>query len=170
LITSAPDFNFNASGPFNLVVFRPTMILIGCLIALNRESLEKRVSQSVTSALLIFVALVAATILWQFPPLAGIATGLLILLISDTAAHKSRTAKFLKRALSLKPLAWIGVLSYSIYIWHLPMIYWNSNHFMNQWLDTSIPVFFLMLIAVSAGSFYLFEKPLLKFLTKRSKV
>jgi peptidoglycan/LPS O-acetylase OafA/YrhL len=166
---SGSSHNFNSDGVFNLVVFRPSIILVGSLIALNKEKLEKLVSKFTVMWIAIFVGLVTLTIKTQFPPLAGIATGLLILLFSDAATAKSFLARTLRRLVGIKPLAWIGLLSYSIYIWHLPMIYISSQHFMIHALLVPKWEFFLKLLGIAILSFYLVERPFLKLVSRAIK-
>lgn len=167
IISSAPDFNFNADGIFNLVVFRPSIILVGCLVALHKEFLENLVARFNVLSMATFVLLVYFTIQYQFPPLAGLATALLILLMAEKSTEKSKISFGIKAIMGMRPLAWIGLLSYSIYIWHLPMIFFSSEHFMVQSVS---PIWFFLvkLLAVSCVSFYLFERPVLRLITKTS--
>ncbi len=167
LINSAPDFNFNSDGIFNLVVFRPSIILVGSLIALNREKLEELVQRFSYPTLVLFISLTYFAFTTQFPPLAGIATGLLILLLSEALGEKFLPSKILRRILGFKLLAWVGLLSYSIYIWHLPMIFFATDHFTIQAI-TNIPLFLLKLLAVAILSFYLIERPILKLISQRA--
>lgn len=164
---SAPEFNFNSDGIFNLVVFRPSIILVGALIALNISQLEELVGRFYYASLLTLVALIYGAISFQFPPLAGLATGLLILQLSSSVTERYRIAHGVKAILCFAPLAWIGLLSYSIYIWHLPMIFLSTDHFTIRAI-TNVPLFLGKLLIVAAFSFYLFERPVLKLLTKRS--
>jgi peptidoglycan/LPS O-acetylase OafA/YrhL len=165
IISSAPDFNFNDDGIFNLVVFRPSIILVGCLAALHKEYLEKLVNRHRRFVYLVLPLIIAMTLATQFPPLAGIATALLILILSEEARKESIIARGIYSVFAFKPLAWIGLLSYSIYIWQLPMIYFSSERFTVQ-LVSPIWLFLVKLLAVSCASFYLFERPVLKLITR----
>ena len=164
-LASGTEHNFNSDGVFNLVVFRPSIILVGSLIALHKEWLEDKVARAHLFVTALFIALAYLTYTVQFPPLAGLATGALILLISEKATSVSPIAKALKIALAFKPLAWLGLLSYSIYIWHLPMIFFTTDHFMIHAISP-LWLFLVKLLAVSALSFYLFERPVLKLIAK----
>jgi peptidoglycan/LPS O-acetylase OafA/YrhL len=165
IISSAPDFNFNNDGIFNLVVFRPSIILVGCLAALHKEYLEKLVNRHRRFVYLVLPLIIAMTLATQFPPLAGIATALLILILSEEVRGESFLARGIYSVFAFKPLAWIGLLSYSIYIWQLPMIYFSSERFTVQ-LVSPIWLFLVKLLAVSCASFYLFERPVLKLITR----
>jgi peptidoglycan/LPS O-acetylase OafA/YrhL len=165
VVSSAPDFNFNNDGIFNLVVFRPSIILIGCLAALHKDYLEQLVNRHKRFAFLLLVLMISFTLAIQFPPLAGISTALLILILSEQVRRESLIARGIYSIFAFKPLAWIGLLSYSIYIWQLPMIFFSSERF--TVLSVSpIWLFLVKLLAVSCVSFYLFERPVLKLITR----
>lgn len=54
--------------------------------------------------------------------------------------------------LSVRPLTWVGDLSYSIYLWHWPVLVYGAAH-------ASTPVLLGITLALSAGSYYLVENP-----------
>jgi peptidoglycan/LPS O-acetylase OafA/YrhL len=162
---SGTAHNFNQDGIYNLVIFRPSILLIGCIIAIHKEKLEKLVAKLWWPFTIVFVGFVYATIRWQFPPLAGAATGILILMLADTSAQKNHLAAILKTLLGVKPLAIVGLLSYSIYLWHLPLIFVSTEHFAihaipNLWW------LFAKLLVIGSVSFYLIEKPLMKMILR----
>lgn len=162
---SAPDYNFNKDGIFNLVIFRPSIILVGSLVAVHFQKLKSIIAKSISAWTLLLVALFYVGYQSQFPPVIGLATGLLIVILSDEIADKNFIARIIRKILAFKPLAWIGLLSYSIYIWHLPMIYISTQHFQ---IHAIYPMweFFVKLLGISIISFYFIEKPILKLLTK----
>jgi len=164
---AAPSFNFNHDGIFNLVVFRPSIILVGALVALHREKLEKLVAQYRNLFYAWLAIFIFFTITTQYPPLAGFTTALLILILSEPVREICWFARGLHRIFAFKPLAFIGLISYSIYIWHLPMIFIASGHFT---MGTVGPlwVFLAKLFAVALASFYLLERPILKLATLRN--
>lgn len=165
VLLSVPDFNFNNDGIFNLVVFRPSIILVGCLAALHKEYLEQLVNRHKKLVYLLLPFLISLTLAIQFPPLAGISTALLILLLSEQVRKESLLAHGIYSIFAFKPLAWIGLLSYSIYIWQLPMIFFSSEGFTEP-LVSPIWLFLVKLLVVSCVSFYLFERPVLKLITR----
>lgn len=165
VISSAPEFNFNNHGIFNLVVFRPSIILVGCLAAIHKEYLEQLVNRHKKFVYLLLPILISLTLAIQFPPLAGISTALLILILSEHVRKESLIARGIYSIFSFKPLAWIGLLSYSIYIWHLPMIFFSSERF-SELSVSPMWLFFAKLLAVSCVSFYLFERPVLRLITR----
>ena len=162
-----PDYSWNQDGIFNLVVFRPTMILVGCTISLNYSWCLGMVKRYLALFSLIFCGLVAACIGFQFPGLAGLATATLILLLDREVAAKSRISMGVKKFLSLWPLRTLGVLSYSIYIWHMPIIFLYFKHQLNPHNYTL--AIFGYVLAIAILSFYLIEVPVQRLLSGARK-
>jgi peptidoglycan/LPS O-acetylase OafA/YrhL len=61
--------------------------------------------------------------------------------------------------LNIKPLAWIGVLSYSLYLWQQPLL----NPSGASWLKVS------MILPIAMASYYMVEKPFLKLKNKLAR-
>jgi peptidoglycan/LPS O-acetylase OafA/YrhL len=61
------------------------------------------------------------------------------------------------RVLNLKPVAYVGVLSYSIYLWQQPFA---RDHGV---LVTKLPYNLIMIVTFSLLSFYFIERPALRF-------
>ena len=80
-------------------------------------------------------------------------------LISLSIHHPNNGAA---RFLNLRPIAWLGLLSYSLYIWQqlfcsgADLFGWNASPFM------SFPLWLASSLAVACLSYYLFEKPLIQ--------
>jgi len=70
--------------------------------------------------------------------------------------HLVDAAKSMQRLLMFKPLRWLGILSYSIYLWQ--QIFYKLYYALPGGAFTG----FVLSIAVGAGSFYIFETPLRK--------
>ena len=75
------------------------------------------------------------------------------------------------RVLELAPLRFCGIVSFSMYLWHLPVLFLVNPH-----LHASVPVKAVVAIIgtllVSAGSYLAFERPFLKVgstLVRRSR-
>jgi peptidoglycan/LPS O-acetylase OafA/YrhL len=77
-----------------------------------------------------------------------------------------------ERLLTLRPVAWLGLISYGIFLWHHPL----TGKFRNvqDWTSHGSAIIYTLVVfavAVSAAtlSYYLLERPLLKFKDPRPK-
>ena len=86
----------------------------------------------------------------------------------DTAARgiRGEVAGPVPAVLSLRSLAWIGLVSYAFYLWHYyVMIALRSHHLhgLTQHYSAFFVLSFVGAITLAAGSYYLIERPALRF-------
>lgn len=135
---------------------------IGALVAIylsNKHPLRSSYVQILGFLLLIFAI--------NLQPMLGLFPGISALLPAVGAALllsvKPDNITLITRLLSNRFLVWIGTLSYSIYLWHWPVL-----AFLRYYTDTEVLdwqhslVFIALTIALSIASFYFIEEPLRK--------
>jgi peptidoglycan/LPS O-acetylase OafA/YrhL len=90
----------------------------------------------------LIVALGSAAVIWA---------------LATRTSHATRT-------LGLLPIAYLGRLSYGIYIWHWPLVLWSRE---NQWLDMSASPTILrvlvltgLTVSLASLSYHIVEKPI----------
>ncbi|MFN8362073.1 MAG: acyltransferase [Candidatus Kapaibacterium sp.] len=151
-------------------------IAIGCLVALYREEIIRLLRPYWTSAFLIsglllmmlrYASIVAAKVHLEFIfiPLGlthGTIGNILIAVIMVYSVFGPESVWY--RFLNLRLLNYIGILSYSIYLWQEPFLY-RTGYWVNQ-----LPQNLLMVVLFALGSYYLVEKPFLKLKSKFSGI
>jgi peptidoglycan/LPS O-acetylase OafA/YrhL len=98
----------------------------------------------------------------------GLGSGLLVLAV--IVPRPQRRESWLVRVLSHPLIAWIGTISYGVYLWHLPVLDLISPHLLPARGSGSVDAVVLTWVLVTAGaaacgaaSWYLVERPLQRF-------
>ena len=95
-------------------------LISGCVLALARDSWFGRVraSHGMLGAIIIAVSVGVGS--WE--PIAGLALALSTAGSLLLIAHLASGSGPLHRVLSIRPLAYIGTISYELYLWHFPIL------------------------------------------------
>ncbi|NTU57998.1 MAG: acyltransferase [Chlorobiaceae bacterium] len=153
---------------YNGLDCRADMLLTGCLLAslLNAGALKswkqsRLVSSATLSIALFTVAIMANKADWQQPPLyiwqfgaAEFATALIILELVSVPEG------ILSSILSAKPLAWLGSISYGIYLWHYPILWFLQKTPFSKPQQAVLAA--LLTLGFSLFSWRLIERPFLR--------
>ncbi len=142
----------------------------GMLVALAVESSRARgrvLSHRQSLALTLgAVVLLVANGLWHGT--LGDVHGLTMELFADLAAAVAFAAIIASLALGTgaglrwlawRPLAWIGTITYGLYLWHIPVIVWARGNGLLPGGALSALVALPIAIALGAASWYLLEQP-----------
>jgi peptidoglycan/LPS O-acetylase OafA/YrhL len=73
-----------------------------------------------------------------------------------------------RRVLAWRPLAWLGLISYGIYLWQQEVINFLFEHKVQDWIPGSGfmvmgSMAFVITVTIAALSYYLVERPILRF-------
>lgn len=137
-------------------------LAIGCFLAITRAWLETqdwylKLFRPVFSAVLLLVVLVLNRLL-AYTVVAVIGISLINIGVA-ILVHRAvyRPDDWIGKVLNWKPIAFFGVLSYSVYLWQQPFLNRNSVAWAN-----SFPQNLMLAILAALGSYLFIEKPLLK--------
>ena len=153
-------FKINPSLAFFTPISRFWELLIGALVGLNEVKVGRhnypRISKllstvgllSIVFSAVYFSNLLPHPSLWTLIPVLGTA-----LVISQISAND-----FLGRLLCLKPLTFIGLISYSAYLWHYPIMAFSRNAILNSNLLMKF-CWVLISFLLAYASYRLIERP-----------
>ena len=66
---------------------------------------------------------------------------------------------FINRMLSVRPMVFIGLISYSLYLWHWPIVVFAKQVLINEWTDLEASVILAVIILLSTLSWRFVETP-----------
>lgn len=84
----------------------------------------------------------------------SVATAMLV------AALWSGSGSVVERFLELRPVVWVGALSYGLYLWHWPFVVWLDAGYARDDALVRSAAAVLLTVGVSAVSYYMIERPI----------
>jgi peptidoglycan/LPS O-acetylase OafA/YrhL len=166
-IASRPnDFVWLYSLPANFLFFVP-----GMLLAIARAKLDTHVPRwlrhplargdlwLLAAAAIWLLVFIDAQLWYRLLPLCALGT----LLVVATCTLPVRRSG-LDRVLDLRPLALLGIASYSLYLWHTRILGWLPHHTVSGWAEclVLIAISLPICVLVSFASYRLIEYPPLR--------
>jgi peptidoglycan/LPS O-acetylase OafA/YrhL len=92
-----------------------------------------------------------------------------VLAVLVVAAACERQSPVLGRVFAVKPLAWLGLISYGLYLWHWPVYLILDEQRVGHGGLTLLAVRLLASLAVALASFYVIERPIRHGQTARGR-
>lgn len=150
----------DATTAFYLIPFRAWELLVGGLLAVpmlpvTRHALAREM-QALLGLILVLVSVLAFTRATPFP---GAAAALPVLgtalLIHAGSGEGTRTT----RALGNRPMVFIGLISYSLYLWHWPLVVYAKLYLINEPGDVEKAVLLVAMLVLATLSWRFVERP-----------
>ena len=164
----------NATWAYFSPFTRAWELALGALVAVMAPAIS-RISLAWVSEILAVCGLVGITVsalvLNSFTPYPGSAVALPVVSSAVLIAAGCANPKtVVGRGLSVRPMQWLGARSYSLYLWHWPVLIIASEyagHELSGWQNTGL---LLVAVVACALSYQLVENPLrrARFLTTRT--
>jgi peptidoglycan/LPS O-acetylase OafA/YrhL len=148
---------------FFLSPFRAWELLTGAMIAFKAAPVLRSRHWREVAAAVGLLAIVIPAFLYDvntaFPALAAVPPVLGSALLIHAGSSGSSLAG---RVLQWRPVVYVGLISYSLYLWHWPLLvfakYWIDPASLGPWL----PVLLLASLLISSGSYHFIERPFRK--------
>ncbi|GEP45188.1 acyltransferase family protein [Brevifollis gellanilyticus] len=140
------------SANFYLLPTRAWELLLGALVAVAPSSLPRRASAEIAGWLGLLAIIASGLLYTRATPFPGLAALPPCLGAAMMIWAQSNAASTPARILSSRPFVWIGLISYSLYLWHWPLLafsgYWRAEP-MSAGMRWLIVVISIVVAAVS---------------------
>ncbi|MDH3428430.1 MAG: acyltransferase [Gammaproteobacteria bacterium] len=150
----------NAPAAFYLIPFRAWELLIGSVLALRL--VPKPAGPGMRNALALLGASLMLTSVFVYTPetrFPGAAAALPTLGTAFIIHAGSGGKTFVNRALGIRPMVFVGLISYSLYLWHWPIVVFAKQYLINEWTDLESGVILLVILLLSTLSWRFVETP-----------
>lgn len=147
---------------------------IGCIVYILNEKVEKsKIKNRIICGVAILLGIVVFNAITFGHKTLGNWTFVYTVFIYPSIIVLALNIGILTRILRIKPLLFLGNLSYSMYLWHFPVqitiktlddAFKLNINYSSKWIFV---IFVLTTIAVSTVSYYFVEKPLLKYFREK---
>ena len=145
---------------FFLLPFRAWELLIGSLLALQLvappSDARARNLLSAAGLGMIFYSVFAYSSETPFP---GVAAAVPTLGTAMIIQSGSGGASLVNRALGIRPMVFFGLISYSLYLWHWPVVVYAKTLLINEPNDLELSVVFALILLLSVLSWRFVETP-----------
>jgi peptidoglycan/LPS O-acetylase OafA/YrhL len=150
------------SSSFYLLPFRAWELGIGTLLAIHRVSLptHRVLAESIHVVGITFI-IISVSLFTDETAFPGPATMLPVFGAAFLLVPSAKNPTFVHRILSLSPFVGVGLVSYSLYLWHWPVFYWGHHVYGLEEIAVQVSVVALS-IAAAIFSYQFVETPVRK--------
>jgi peptidoglycan/LPS O-acetylase OafA/YrhL len=149
----------HAGSTFYLPHTRAWELLLGTLLALNIiPSPRTRLTRNLTALTGVALILIAALVFTSKTPFPGAAALLPCVGAVFIIAAGVTGPSAIGRLLSTSPFVFVGLISYSFYLWHWPLLLINKYEYFRQ-IHLAKPSLFLVMLAAATLSWRFVEQP-----------
>lgn len=145
---------------FFLIPFRAWELLIGSLLALGAvpavHSRRFRTALAAAGLAMVLASVFSFTPLTTFPGVAAALPTLGTAAIIHAGTHGDNA---IGRALSVRPMVFVGLVSYSLYLWHWPVIVYAKLYLINEMTDGENALAFVIAMLLAVLSWRFVEAP-----------
>ena len=149
----------NSTAGFFLLPSRLWELGVGVLLALNTRRIYSRVYAETLSVLSLVAIALSALCFSETSPFPGLIALLPVLGTAGLIYGNENHATVVGRLLSFRPLIFFGLLSYSLYLWHWPMLVYARMVGASPETTIEKILFVLLMVCVAWLSVRFVEKP-----------
>ena len=142
-------------------------LAVGCLLAiLDARGKIRRASPAANTVLLsgCTLALIVSAIPWTYGSRLADSTVLSLQAFMVGGAiytsTRARSTALSFRVLNWRPVVYLGLVSYSLYVWHMPFLSGAMGAMMANLALYDVPLWWLPALLLASGSYYLYERPI----------
>ena len=148
---------------FYLIPFRAWELMIGSVLALNLVAPpDRRWLRESIAILGLGMMLVSIAAFTRETPFPGAAAALPTLGTALVILAGSGGASIVGRVLSIRPMVFVGLISYSLYLWHWPIVVYAKQVLINEPTDGEMAVMLLLMLVLAWLSWRFVERPFRK--------
>lgn len=147
------------------------LLMVGCLLAIVRAARPELVTRIVEArpalgrSLAIGIGCSVQWVAgpgtaWFTVPVRPLVEALVVAYLIASLVEVRRGALY--RALNLAPVAWVGVLSYSLYVWQQLFLYPGGGDGYEAFAFQTLPINLLLALLAATTSYYVVERPFLR--------
>ena len=151
-------FKYHPSPTFYLLPTRVWELACGCLLAIAQWKGSWKYEGNSIGA---FLGLTVIIISFCYLPIGNSFPGATIFVVVGTLlviAFATNQHGLARRLLATSPMVFVGKISYSLYLWHWPILVLTRNHFQGENSPVSNWILLSLIVIVSMASYYVVEK------------